>query len=79
MSVKRKLTGLAVIAASVLGFGGAALAADYNWTFQTSETAGEPGFVNKQKWAADVGTLSGGADCHRDPADWRGRAAYRYA
>ena len=60
MSVKRRLTGLVAIAASVLGLGGAALAADYNWTFQTSETAGEPGFVNKQKWAADVGTLSGG-------------------
>lgn len=38
---------------------GAALAADYNWTFQTSETAGEPGFVNKTKWAEEVGRLSG--------------------
>jgi TRAP-type mannitol/chloroaromatic compound transport system substrate-binding protein len=38
----------------------AAVAQEYNWTFQTSETAGEPGFVNKQKWAENVGELSGG-------------------
>ncbi len=60
MSIFNKLTGLAAVAASVLTLSSAVMAADYNWTFQTSETAGEPGFVNKQKWAADVGTLSGG-------------------
>ncbi len=38
----------------------AATAADYNWTFQTSETAGEPGFINKQKWAENVEKMSGG-------------------
>lgn len=60
MSLRKRLSGLAAVAVSVLGFGGAALAADYSWTFQTSETAGEPGFVNKQKWATNVGVLSGG-------------------
>lgn len=60
MSFSKKLAGLAIAAFSVLGLGETALAADYNWTFQTSETAGEPGFVNKQKWAENVGTLSGG-------------------
>ena len=60
MSLLRKLARLTAVAASVMGFGGAAFAADYNWTFQTSETAGEPGFVNKQKWAENVGALSGG-------------------
>ncbi|WP_163025976.1 TRAP transporter substrate-binding protein [Chachezhania antarctica] len=60
MGFTKKLAGLAAVAVSVMGIGGSALAADYNWTFQTSETAGEPGFVNKQKWAENVGTLSGG-------------------
>ncbi|MFD1694948.1 TRAP transporter substrate-binding protein [Roseibium aestuarii] len=46
--------------ASVLVLCAAANAADYNWTFQTSETAGEPGFVNKQKWAEAVKDMSGG-------------------
>jgi len=55
-----KLTSIAALAVSVFGFTGAATAQDYNWTFQTSETAGEPGFVNKQKWAEEVGALSGG-------------------
>ena len=39
---------------------GAAVAQEYSWTFQTSETAGEPGFINKQKWADSVTDLSGG-------------------
>lgn len=52
------LTGL--FALSVLSAPTAAMAADYNWTFQTSETAGEPGFINKQKWAESVEAMSGG-------------------
>lgn len=39
----------------------AALAqAKYNWTFQTSETAGEPQFRIKQNWAKNVEAMSGG-------------------
>ena len=49
-----------LLALSVLSAPGAASAADYNWTFQTSETAGEPGFINKQKWAEHVEKMSGG-------------------
>ena len=60
MTFVNRLSGLAVLTASALILAGAAMAADYNWTFQTSETAGEPGFVNKQKWAEEVGKLSGG-------------------
>lgn len=52
-----------ILAMAVVAFAaavpGAALAAEYNWTFQTSETAGEPGFVNKTKWAEEVERLSG--------------------
>lgn len=56
----KKLLGTAAIAVSALVLSGAAFAADYNWTFQTSETAGEPGFINKQKWAESVKEMSGG-------------------
>ena len=55
-----KLFGAALVSVSALVVAGAAYAADYNWTFQTSETAGEPGFVNKQKWAESVNKMSGG-------------------
>jgi len=50
----------ALVTASAILVCGAAMAADYNWTFQTSETAGEPGFINKQKWAESVKEMSGG-------------------
>lgn len=60
MNILNRLAGMAVVTVSALSLTGPALAADYNWTFQTSETAGEPGFVNKQKWAEEVGKLSGG-------------------
>ncbi len=56
----RKLLGATAVAVSALILSGASMAADYNWTFQTSETAGEPGFVNKQKWAESVKQMSGG-------------------
>ncbi|UES49061.1 C4-dicarboxylate ABC transporter substrate-binding protein [Roseibium aggregatum] len=49
-----------LFALSVFSAPTAATAADYNWTFQTSETAGEPGFINKQKWAENVEKMSGG-------------------
>lgn len=48
-----------LFALSVFSAPTAATAADYNWTFQTSETAGEPGFINKQKWAENVEKMSG--------------------
>ncbi|MFB4204261.1 Lactate-binding periplasmic protein [wastewater metagenome] len=38
----------------------AALAAKYEWTFQTSETAGEPQFEIKKAWAEKVETMSQG-------------------
>jgi len=60
MSTLKKLMGAATIAVSVAAMSSVALAAEYNWTFQTSETAGEPGFINKTKWAESVGVLSGG-------------------
>jgi TRAP-type mannitol/chloroaromatic compound transport system, periplasmic component len=56
----KKFAAAAAVSASLLAMSGAAIAADYNWTFQTSETAGEPGFVNKTKWAEHVRELSGG-------------------
>ncbi|SFC54284.1 TRAP transporter substrate-binding protein [Tropicimonas isoalkanivorans] len=34
--------------------------AEYQWTFQTSETAGEPQFKLKEKWAENVKKMSGG-------------------
>ncbi len=37
-----------------------AYAADYNWTFQTSENAGEPQFEMKKQWAASVNVMSAG-------------------
>lgn len=37
-----------------------ALAAEYEWTFQTSETAGEPQFEIKKDWAESVEEMSGG-------------------
>ena len=59
-SIARR-TGLAVAAATVaLGGSGLALAQEYQWTFQTSETAGEPTFIIKQEWAERVEAMSGG-------------------
>ena len=54
-------TAFAVAAAATLAIGAAApaLAADYAWTFQTSEQAGEPGFEIKKEWATTVGKMSG--------------------
>ncbi|WP_442486727.1 TRAP transporter substrate-binding protein [Halomonas litopenaei] len=35
-------------------------AAEYEWTFQASETAGEPSFKIKQEWAERIGTMTDG-------------------
>ena len=56
----KKFLGAASVVMCALVLSSAANAADYNWTFQTSETAGEPGFINKQKWADSVKEMSGG-------------------
>lgn len=60
MTVMTRIAGAAAIAAAIATSALPAVAAEYDWTFQTSETSGEPGFVNKQKWAADVKAMSGG-------------------
>ncbi|MEC9401217.1 MAG: TRAP transporter substrate-binding protein [Pseudomonadota bacterium] len=49
-----------LFALSVFSAPTAATAADYNCPSQTSQTAGEPGFINKQKWAENVEKMSGG-------------------
>jgi TRAP-type mannitol/chloroaromatic compound transport system substrate-binding protein len=38
---------------------GQAAAAEYEWTFQTSETAGEPQFEIKKQWADNINEMSG--------------------
>lgn len=52
------ITGVAVLAASVPV--AMPSAAEYEWTMQTSETAGEPQFEVKKAWAKNVETMSGG-------------------
>lgn len=48
-------------AVAVLGMAATvASAAEYNWTFQTSENSGEPQFVMKKQWAENVKIMSGG-------------------
>ena len=58
--VTRLTGGVAVAALAVAGLTGGAAAQEYQWTFQTSETAGEPTFEIKQQWAEMVETMSGG-------------------
>ncbi|HKJ94400.1 MAG TPA: TRAP transporter substrate-binding protein [Gammaproteobacteria bacterium] len=58
-----KLTKRLAVVAATLGFAlgaQAALAAKYEWTFQTSETAGEPQFKIKKEWAHNVEVMSDG-------------------
>ncbi|WP_136253189.1 TRAP transporter substrate-binding protein [Onishia niordana] len=60
-SFARKSFALKALTAAVLGsmaFG--AQAAEYEWTFQTSETSGEPQFELKKAWAEKVNTMSDG-------------------
>lgn len=47
-------------AIGALAFSQASAAADYEWTFQTSETAGEPQYEIKRDWARNVELMSGG-------------------
>ncbi|MCK2182441.1 TRAP transporter substrate-binding protein [Halomonas getboli] len=52
---------LKTLTAAVLGAMAVnAQAADYEWTFQTSETAGEPQFEMKKAWADNVEQMSDG-------------------
>lgn len=46
--------------AAVLFLSSAAIAQEYNLRFQSSDPAGNPNFVLKQEWAANVGILSSG-------------------
>ncbi|MCL6417388.1 TRAP transporter substrate-binding protein [Aestuariirhabdus sp. Z084] len=55
-----KWLGHASVAALFGLVGMTAQAADYNWTFQTSENAGEPQFEIKKQWAENVKLMSGG-------------------
>lgn len=51
---------LAAAAGALLATPAAQAQTKYNWTFQTSETAGEPQFKIKQAWAKNVEAMSGG-------------------
>lgn len=58
--VSRIGSGLVGAVAALALMGQAAVAAEYEWTFQTSETAGEPQYKIKQQWADNIETMSGG-------------------
>ncbi|MCO7216316.1 MULTISPECIES: TRAP transporter substrate-binding protein [Halomonas] len=62
-STKLKFSGFALttLGAAILATTAtSAQAAEYEWTFQTSETAGEPQFEMKKAWADNVETMSNG-------------------
>ncbi|MBS8269050.1 TRAP transporter substrate-binding protein [Halomonas sp. EF61] len=62
-STKLKFSGSALTtlgAAILAATASSAQAAEYEWTFQTSETAGEPQFEMKKAWADNVETMSNG-------------------
>lgn len=58
--IGKTVTRLAGAAVGLALMTATAAAAQYEWTFQTSETAGEPTFKYKQEWAQNVGVMSGG-------------------
>ncbi|MEC8918317.1 MAG: C4-dicarboxylate ABC transporter substrate-binding protein, partial [Pseudomonadota bacterium] len=58
MTLRMPLQGLAIAALGAFALN--AQAADYEWTFQTSETAGEPQFEIKKEWAENVEKMSNG-------------------
>jgi TRAP-type mannitol/chloroaromatic compound transport system substrate-binding protein len=62
MMLKRVLPSVAALAIAASSFAAAipASAAEYDWKFQTSETAGEPQYRLKEEWAKNVETMSGG-------------------
>lgn len=58
MMARTPLKTLTVAVLGAMAFN--AQAAEYEWTFQTSETSGEPQFEIKKAWADNVETMSGG-------------------
>lgn len=48
------------VATLAIGAASTAQAAEYEWTFQASETAGEPSFKTKQEWAERIQTMTDG-------------------
>jgi TRAP-type C4-dicarboxylate transport system substrate-binding protein len=58
LTSSKRLLSSAIISAGLLM--GSAQAADFNWTFQTSENTGEPQFEIKKKWADNVNAMSSG-------------------
>ncbi|WP_299261976.1 TRAP transporter substrate-binding protein [uncultured Kushneria sp.] len=58
MSIRLPLKACIFIALGSTAFN--AQAAEYEWTFQTSETSGEPQFEMKKAWADNVETMSNG-------------------
>ena len=56
-----RLKHIVIATSSVLLLGASsAWAAEYEWKFQASETAGEPSFKIKQEWAEKVGVMTNG-------------------
>ncbi|SDK76500.1 TRAP-type mannitol/chloroaromatic compound transport system, substrate-binding protein [Modicisalibacter muralis] len=56
-----RLKQLVIATSSVLLLGASsAWAAEYEWKFQASETAGEPSFKIKQEWAEKIGVMTDG-------------------
>lgn len=60
MKIIKMMAGASALVVALFGLSAGAISQEYSWTFQTSETAGEPGFINKQKWAALVNEMSDG-------------------
>jgi TRAP-type C4-dicarboxylate transport system substrate-binding protein len=60
MTGSRFIRTIGAAAAAIGLMASSALAADYEWTFQTSETAGEPQFKIKNTWAENINVMSGG-------------------
>lgn len=61
--ILRRIGGASLAAAAgalLLGQPAQAQAPKYQWTFQTSETSGEPQYKIKQEWAANVERMTGG-------------------
>ena len=59
MSITKSLKKAAIASAMALS-ASTAMAADYNWTFQSSDQPGDPAFQFQQAWAEDVKEMSKG-------------------
>jgi len=57
---KSTISRLAVVAVGLAMMGQAALAADFEFKFQSSDPSGNPNFVLQQGWAADLEKATGG-------------------